>query len=58
VTLETLVGQRIQSQGPLTVAAFMELALYHPDRGYYAQAAQRSGAGRDFYISVKRGLSS
>jgi len=55
VTLETLVGQRIQSQGPLTVAAFMELALYHPDRGYYARAAQRSGAGGDFYTSVDVG---
>ena len=39
----------------MTVAAFMELALYDPDVGYYARAAQRSGRAGDFFTSVDVG---
>lgn len=53
--LETLLVERIGSEGPLTVAAFMEAALYHPAYGYYAAAPQRSGRGGDFYTSVDVG---
>jgi len=45
----------IRERGPLTVAAFMELALYHPQSGYYASAAQRSGRAGDFFTSVDVG---
>lgn len=45
----------IRSRGPLTAAEFMELALYHPEHGYYAAAAQRSGRAGDFYTSVDVG---
>ena len=45
----------IRERGPLTVAAFMELALYHPQSGYYASAAQRSGRTGDFFTSVDVG---
>jgi len=37
------------------VAAFMELALYHPALGYYARAARRSGRAGDFFTSVDVG---
>jgi len=33
----------------------MELALYHPEIGYYARAAQRSGRAGDFVTSVDVG---
>jgi len=33
----------------------MDLALYHPDFGYYARAAQRSGRAGDFFTSVDVG---
>jgi SAM-dependent MidA family methyltransferase len=33
----------------------MELALYHPEHGYYASRAQRSGRAGDFYTSVDTG---
>jgi SAM-dependent MidA family methyltransferase len=33
----------------------MELALYHPEAGYYARAAQRSGRAGDFFTSVDVG---
>src|SRR6266542_3094139 len=39
----------------MTVAAFMELALSHPELGYYARAAQRSGRAGDFFTSVDVG---
>ena len=45
----------IRERGPLTVAAFMDVALYAPDVGYYARAAQRSGRAGDFFTSVDIG---
>jgi SAM-dependent MidA family methyltransferase len=39
----------------MTVAAFMDLALYDKDAGYYARAAQRSGRAGDFFTSVDVG---
>ena len=33
----------------------MELALYHPELGYYASAVRRSGAEGDFFTSVDAG---
>src|SRR6476660_7133471 len=39
----------------MTVAAFMDLALYDPGFGYYARAAQRSGRAGDFFTSVDVG---
>lgn len=34
--------------GPLTFRDFMELALYHPESGYYARAANPVGKGGDY----------
>ena len=53
--LADLLKREIQRRGPLTVAAFMDLALYHPDLGYYARAVQRSGRAGDFFTSVDVG---
>jgi SAM-dependent MidA family methyltransferase len=39
----------------MTVAAFMALALYDPDAGYYARAARRTGRAGDFFTSVDVG---
>jgi SAM-dependent MidA family methyltransferase len=46
---------RIRDGGPLTVARFMELALYDPETGYYATASRRSGRSGDFFTSVDVG---
>jgi SAM-dependent MidA family methyltransferase len=51
VTIADLVRER----GPMTVAAFMDLALYDSGLGYYARAAQRSGRAGDFFTSVDVG---
>ncbi len=49
--LERIVAERIVAGGPMTFAAFMALALYHPQRGYYSTAAERAGRGGDFVTS-------
>lgn len=53
--LSDLIVARIRGSGPITVAEYMELALYHPEHGYYSSAAQRSGRGGDFFTSVDVG---
>jgi SAM-dependent MidA family methyltransferase len=50
-----LIVEAIRRDGPLTLAAYMDLALYHPEHGYYAGAGQRSGKAGDFYTSVDVG---
>jgi SAM-dependent MidA family methyltransferase len=52
---ESRFADLVRDRGPLTVAAFMELALYDPELGYYARAAQRSGRAGDFFTSVDVG---
>ena len=42
-TLEALIRDEIASNGPMTFARFMELALYHPQLGYYRNEAARPG---------------
>jgi len=49
------IADLIRERGPLSVAAFMDLALYDHDLGYYARAAQRSGRAGDFFTSVDVG---
>jgi SAM-dependent MidA family methyltransferase len=44
-----------RERGRLTVAAFMDLALYEPELGYYARTARRSGRTGDFFTSVDVG---
>jgi SAM-dependent MidA family methyltransferase len=53
--LQALIVSRIRERGAITVAEFMELALYHPEHGYYATAPQRSGKHGDFFTSVDVG---
>jgi SAM-dependent MidA family methyltransferase len=50
-----LIADLIRERGPLTVAAFMDVALYDHELGYYARAAQRSGRAGDFFTSVDVG---
>ncbi len=54
-TPQSQILTHIRERGPLTVAAFMDLALYDPEFGYYARAAQRSGRAGDFFTSVDVG---
>jgi SAM-dependent MidA family methyltransferase len=53
--LRALIADRIRTTGPISVAEFMRLSLYHPDYGYYARASRRSGRAGDFFTSVDVG---
>ena len=49
--LERIIIQRIRAEGPISFEEFMELALYHPEQGYYMTAEERIGPEGDYYTS-------
>ena len=53
--LRELLADRIRTSGPISFAEFMELSLYHPELGYYARAARKTGRAGDFFTSVDVG---
>ena len=42
------IREEIASSGSIQFARFMELALYHPEHGYYVAPARRPGRGGEF----------
>lgn len=53
--LSRIIAEEIRSKGPISMARFMELALYCPDYGYYERDADNIGALGDFQTSVSVG---
>ncbi len=53
--VKELVIQRIAEGGPITVRDFMEVALYHPEWGYYSSSSARIGKEGDFFTSASVG---
>ena len=53
--IRRLIGEEIASQGAISFARFMELALYCPNFGYYEQMDVSPGRSGDFYTSVSVG---
>jgi SAM-dependent MidA family methyltransferase len=49
--LEQIIIDRIKREGPITFETFMDMALYHPEYGYYASSAARIGREGDFFTS-------
>jgi SAM-dependent MidA family methyltransferase len=49
--LGEILRQEIARHGPISFRRFMELALYHPQRGYYSRPHDPFGAGGDFYTA-------
>lgn len=45
-----VIRAEIERNGPISVARYMELALYHPELGYY-RADDRFGVSGDFYTA-------
>jgi SAM-dependent MidA family methyltransferase len=41
----------INNRGPITFRDFMEIALYHPEYGYYTSPGDKIGQNGDFYTS-------
>ncbi len=46
--LVELIASEIEAGGPMTFARFMELAVGHPQYGYYASSVERVGRDGDF----------
>lgn len=52
--LTRIIREEIRRQGPITIARYMELALYHPTLGYYAgggHGREPVGWGGDYFTS-------
>jgi SAM-dependent MidA family methyltransferase len=52
ISLREIIRDKIQREGPLAFRDFMEMALYHPDLGYYSSARPQLGESGDFYTSA------
>ncbi|MCI0527089.1 MAG: SAM-dependent methyltransferase [Nitrospira sp.] len=50
--LVKIIQERILSQGRITFAEFMEMALYTPDLGYYTSGEEKIGMEGDYYTSM------
>lgn len=50
--LTEIIRSRIRANGPINFAEFMELALYHPNYGYYCSDKPIIGKQGDFYTSL------
>jgi len=46
-----LLEDEIRARGPIPFARFMEVALHHPEHGYYARGSSRLGRGGDFFTA-------
>lgn len=53
--IEAIRADIARSDGRITFARFMELALYHPEHGYYTTGRQRIGKAGDYFTSVSVG---
>jgi SAM-dependent MidA family methyltransferase len=49
--LEKIIIERICKEGPISFEAFMEMALYYPELGYYTSPEIKIGIKGDFYTS-------
>ena len=53
--LAEIIRAEIGANGPISFARFMELAVYHLDRGYYASGRANIGRRGDFFTNVSVG---
>jgi len=51
-TLQQIIIERIQREGPISFADYMRMALYDPDYGYYMTGSARMGWEGDYYTST------
>lgn len=49
--LSDIIINKIRTDGPVPFRDFMELALYHPEHGYYMTEREKIGKSGDFYTS-------
>lgn len=49
--LQLIIKDIINKKGKMSFHEFMDLALYHPEHGYYMSGREKIGKGGDFYTS-------
>jgi len=49
--LEQIIVEKIRREGPIPFETFMDMALYHPEHGYYASSVSSLGREGDFFTS-------
>ena len=54
-SLDEQIRRAIRSEGQISFARFMELALYCPVHGYYEQERDTTGRAGDYYTNVNTG---
>ena len=52
---EKILKERISQEGPIPFRDFMEIALYHPEAGYYTSQMGQIGEAGDYYTSGSLG---
>jgi SAM-dependent MidA family methyltransferase len=52
MSLETHIFERIQREGPISFADYMQMALYEPGYGYYVTGPAKMGWEGDFFTST------
>ncbi len=50
--LDSIIYERLREAGAITFAEYMDLALYHPQYGYYRSGPPRVGWAGDFFTSA------
>ncbi|HEY7349874.1 MAG TPA: SAM-dependent methyltransferase [Ktedonobacterales bacterium] len=50
--VEAIIRERIAASGAITFAEYMDLALYHPQFGYYTAGPPKVGWSGDFFTSA------
>ncbi len=51
VTLPEIIKERISEEGSISFCDFMEMALYHPETGYYTSSRNNFGPNGDYFTS-------
>ncbi|MCX8117886.1 MAG: SAM-dependent methyltransferase [Desulfobacterota bacterium] len=49
--MKAFILSRLEAEGPVPFAQFMEWCLYHPQYGYYRSGQVRAGKGGDYYTA-------
>src|SRR5436309_5984141 len=53
--LTDVIRREVRVRGVISFARFMDLALYHPDHGYYQTVERNIGKAGDYFTSVSVG---
>lgn len=51
--MERLLREEISRRGPISFEQFMDLALYHPEHGYYRRRPHPTGRDGDFFTAAQ-----